>query len=203
MSHIHACALAAVQTFPNVTVHTPQGPVNLRVLMVAIAGNESSWVATAAGDALGTCSTCIYPDCRGYTSYGYWQVHFYAWQSYLTQVTGSTKPCDWASWLAIPLNSAKAALHIYQTQGLSAWNADIQGGAWLRYKAQAEAAVKAVSGGQGASASTPPATTAPASGGSGTSSGSPAPSSGPSATVLLVAGAAAVAALVWGASTLL
>lgn len=197
MSQIQACALAAVRTFPNVTVHTPQGAVNLRILMVAIAGHESGWVATAQGDyGLGG------PNCHGYTSWGFWQVHN-VWGTYLEQVTHSTNPCTWYHWLSIPANAAAAAWHIYQTQGLDAWNPDIQGGAWLRYQAQAAAAVQAVSG-RGTSTATPPATAHHAPGGSsGTAPQSPASPAGPTFPVLLVAGAVAIAALAWGASTVL
>jgi len=121
---IQQAAEAVVKVFPNVTVATPGGPLPLRVLMVALAGPQSQYDPTVRGDYYGTCRSCYPPYiCDGYTSFGLWQVHLPAWYPYLAAVTRSAKPCDWAQWLYNPLNSARAAYHIYRSaQGLNAWN---------------------------------------------------------------------------------
>ena len=158
-------AQAVAQVFPDVLITTPQGTrESLRAVMLAIAGQESSWNAAEHGDAVGSpnCSTCVPPDCNGYTSWGYFQVHFYSWQSYLKQVTGSDLPCDWASWLAIPVHSAQAGWYLYQVaqaqfgNGLQPWWPDVAGGyasfphvttsnpPYLKYLAQAKAALAAL-----------------------------------------------------------
>ena len=162
---LQQAAQAVAQIFPDVMITTPQGTrESLQAVMLAIAGQESGWDATQHGDAVGApnCSTCVPPDCQGYTSWGYFQIHFYAWQGYLKQVTGSDLPCDWASWLAIPLHSAQAGWYLYQTaltqfgNGLQPWWPDVAGGyasfphvttanpPYLKYLAQAKAALAAV-----------------------------------------------------------
>lgn len=132
---IHALAQAVTAVFPDRVIVTPQGShLPLRRVMLAIAGVETGWSAQyLAGDAVGGCSTCFHPACRGYTSYGYWQVHFPAWASYLKQATGSRSACDWADWLSNPTHSAEAAWHLYQTaekefgNGLQPWWPDVTG----------------------------------------------------------------------------
>ena len=180
-------AQAVAQVFPDVIITTPQGTrESLRAVMLAIAGQESGWDAAAHGDAVGApnCSTCVPPDCNGYTSWGYFQVHFYSWQSYLKQVTGSDLPCDWASWLAIPVHSAQAGWTLYQTaqaqfgNGLQPWWPDVAGGyasfphvttsnpPYLKYLAQAKTALAALPTTTGSTGTSPSGTTAVSSRGS-------------------------------------
>lgn len=220
MGDILTCAKVAVQTFPNQTVQTPQGAVSLPVLMVAIAGHESGWNAGAQGDyGLGS------PACHGYTSFGYWQIHLPAWGSYLHQVTGSTNACTWANWLKVPANNARAAWYAWQQAarafgaGWQPWSPDITGGVWTRYRAQAEAAVRAAGGaapatptpgGSRGSGSGSPAPSAGGSHSSGSSSpvppssggAAPTPSGGPPTWIIVAAGGLALAALVAGGLSL-
>lgn len=131
---IQQCAQAVVQVIPHRTVTMPDGlTLPLRVAFVAIAGRESAWNVKAPGDAYGSCPSCYHPVCNGYTSFGYFQVHFAAWATYLQQVTGSTDPCQWKAWLQHPHNSAVAAWHLYQTaqhdfgNGFQPWWPDVAG----------------------------------------------------------------------------
>lgn len=132
---IQQCANAVVAVVPNRTITMPDGTrLPLRVAFVAIAGRESGWNVRAMGDAYGSCSTCYHPACDGYTSFGYFQVHFWAWASYLKSVTGSSNPCAWKAWLQNPHNSTVAAWHLYQTaqrefgNGFQPWWPDVAGG---------------------------------------------------------------------------
>jgi hypothetical protein len=114
---IASAASAAVATFPWVNVTTPFGAYALPVVMVAIAGAETggTYDDAAAGDfGLGG------PSCNGATSWGLWQIHNVHAQL-LTQLSGSSDPCAWASWLSNAANCARAALAVYQSQGLGAW----------------------------------------------------------------------------------
>jgi len=72
------------------------------------------------------------------------QVNLPAWGPYLQSVTGSNTPCDWAAWLSDPTNSARAAAHVLQTQGLGAWRSDL--GRYQQYLPQAAAIVAAAAG---------------------------------------------------------
>ena len=153
---IAQAASAAATTFPFVNVVTPYGTYALPVVMTAIGGAETggTFDPAAAGDyGLGG------PSCNGYTSWGLWQIHN-VHASYLEGVTGSSDPCQWASWLSVPANCARAALAIYQSQGLGAWTTWQEGtySAWLT---PALAAVTAAVGGSPASGSATVYTTAP------------------------------------------
>lgn len=155
--------MAAV--FPDTIITTPQGThLPLRVVMLSIGGVESHWNATAQGDYLGTCSGCTPPDCGGYTSFGYFQVHLGAWASYLAQVTGSSDPCAWATWLKNGRHNTEAAWHLYQAaqkafgSGLQPWAPDVHGSPapYLAHVAAAQAALEALSStGAAASGSAP------------------------------------------------
>jgi hypothetical protein len=142
---IQDAAQAAVTTFPEALVQTPDGTFPLPVVMVAIAGAESGWDDSAQGDyGLGG------PSCGGYTSWGLWQVHN-VHAAYLTQQTGSSDPCVWARWLYDPANNAAAAWALLSGDvpgGLSNWTT-WNTGAYRAYLGQAAAAVAAV-GGEGA-----------------------------------------------------
>ena len=164
---IASCAAAAVATFPNTSVQTTAGALPLPVVLVAIAGAESTWRDNAQGD-YGLDS--LFGLCDGYSSWGLWQIHN-VHASYLSQASGSQDPCAWAAWLYIPANCAKAALAIYQSQGLGAWST-YTGGEWQGYITQAQSAI----------ASLPPTQT----GGGGGGAGSTAPS--PPIPSLLLAG---------------
>ena len=141
---LRSCAAAAVAAFPSVTVDTTAGSLPLPVVMVAIAGAESTWTDNAAGD-YGLAG----PSCGGYTSWGLWQIHS-VHSAYLESVTGSTNPCTWASWLYVPANCAAAALAVYQSQGLGAWTT-YQDGRWQANIAKAQAAIAAASAPQSGS----------------------------------------------------
>lgn len=99
-------AIAVANTFPNTTIKTSVGNYPLPVVMVAIAGAESSFDPKAKGD-YGYSG----PTCDGSTSWGLWQIHN-SHSAYLTKQTGSTNPCTWEQWCFDPGNNAKAALAV-------------------------------------------------------------------------------------------
>lgn len=150
---IQQAAQAAVQVFPNASISTSRGMLPLRVVMVAIAGAESSWQPSDLGDYGYDAQHGL---CNGYSSWGLWQIHN-VWSPYLIQQVGSSNPCRWAQWLFNPLNNAKAAYHVYQLQGLNAWTT-YQTGAWLQYLASAQQAVQQIEGSHTTRPSTPKST---------------------------------------------
>lgn len=174
---LQGAARAAYDTFP----HREEQGLFLPTLMVAIAGAESGWVDDRAGDP-GTGPG----SCGGYTSFGLWQIHLPAHASMLEQLMGSADPCAQAAWLAVPEHCARAALLVYQSQGLGAWTS-WQTGAWRAYLPQAQAAIAQLEAGSGSSA------------GSGSGSGVPGqpllPSAAWPAVVIGLAGAGAAAIL--------
>lgn len=137
-------AAQAAQIFPDTTVSTSHGVLPLRVVLTSIAGSESDWDATADGDcglggpACGTCSG----DGQSATSWGMWQIHN-VHSAYLAQQTGSSNPCIWRQWLFNPANNAKAALSIYQSQGLGAWST-YNDGSWAQHITDAQSALAAI-----------------------------------------------------------
>lgn len=145
-------AQVAVQAFPNVSISTSQGIYSLPVVMVAVAGAESSWIASNRGDyGLGS------PSCGGYTSFGLWQIHLPAWASVIARISGvpSSNPCGQAKWLYIPANNARmAALILGQNPqaGLRNWTTWTNG-AYAHHLATAQAAVSTIT--QMAQASAP------------------------------------------------
>lgn len=64
---------------------------------------------------------------------------------YLEGVTGSTEPCAWAAWLAVPANCAAAAYALTGPTPTAATLADVwtafTDGAWTSHIGQAQAAV--------------------------------------------------------------
>lgn len=154
---------AAIRHFPAVLVATSAGTVDLRAVMVAIAGAETdgSWSGSAAGDPLS-----IYRDggaaeqaysCGGKTSFGVWQVNLPSHAAMVAALSGipASNPCGQAAWLADFANAAKAAYAVYRSQGLGAWTT-YQTGKYLHYLAKAQAAVSAA-----LAATTPPPTSQP------------------------------------------
>lgn len=121
---IQECATAAIQVFPStILIPTRSGRYPLPVVMVAIAGPQSGWNPAIAGDPLGEsgCTSCVPPDCHGYTSWGLWQIHN-STRTFLIAQTHSTEACVWAQWLYDPVHNAQAAYYLYQQQGLvGAW----------------------------------------------------------------------------------
>lgn len=141
-------AAAARAVFPDITVSSPIGRYPLRVLMVAIAGHESSWEPGAHGDCLGGPGHYNGPPaCQNCASWGAWQVNLPTWGPLLTHLTGSTNPCTWAQWLTDPTHAATAAWAIYQAdeasfgagQGFQAWQPDFSGGVQAHLAAAAAA----------------------------------------------------------------
>jgi hypothetical protein len=97
---IEEAAAAAVALWGGRTV----AGVDLPTVMMAIAGAESGWHNESPGDP----GTSRYA-CRGYTSWGQWQIHMSAHYDMLPALAGSQSPCDWATWLSTPANCALAA----------------------------------------------------------------------------------------------
>lgn len=118
-----AAALALAAGFPQAGA----------VTMVAIMAAESSLDPLATCDAasifgppgsgpyfyaLGLACTPsnahVGPGCGSgpWTSFGLGQVNTVAHYAYLAQASGSSKPCDWATWLFVPANNAQACLAI-------------------------------------------------------------------------------------------
>jgi len=164
---VQQAAQAAVAVFPaGVRIATPRGTYSLRTVMVAIAGAESGWNPTEAGD-YGLDSQ--YGLCQGASSWGLWQIHN-VHAAYLQRVTGSSDPCAWAQWLFDPVHNAEAAYSVYRSQGLAAWTT-WQTGAYLGFLEAAQAAVQAA---EAASAPTTPS-----------GSGGPAAAAGPASAGVL------------------
>ena len=143
-------ARAAVATFPDDAIDTPQGAYPLPVVMVAIAGAETggTWADDTAGDcdfSGPSCGQCSFGG-SGATSWGAWQIHN-SHATYLEQVTGSSDPCSWARWLFVPSNCAQAALAVLGSDpqaGLSNWSTWGRGyGHYLEFIGQAVDAVEA------------------------------------------------------------
>lgn len=161
-----AQAVAAAQgAFPAVTVSTPAGPYPLPVVMVAIAGAESSWNPQALGDYGDGGPTC--PAIGTATSFGLWQIHN-VHAAYIAQQAGSSDPCVWIPWLFTPAHNAAVAASLVRSPGLSAWTT-YRTGAWQRYLGAAQAAFSP--------AGAPSSSSAPvSSGGTGVAAAAPAPS---------------------------
>lgn len=134
-------AVNAASVFPDIQITTPKGKYSLPVVMVAIAGHESSFNTDSKGD-YGYSG----PNCDGSTSWGLWQIHN-SHSQYLTKATGSSNPCDWEKWCFNPTNNAKAALAIIQGASSAqngvenAWYNTWHSGAYLQYLDKAQAAM--------------------------------------------------------------
>lgn len=130
------CARDVIAIVPNRMMTMPDGTrLSLRIALVAIAGQESSWIATQPGDAVGSCSTCrpSDPHCGRWTSFGYFQFHLPAWSTTLRQMTGSRDPCTWAVWLKNGRHNVQLAWQAYQDyerlgqNGFRPWWPDVAG----------------------------------------------------------------------------
>lgn len=144
-------AQAAQAVFPTTPVETSAGRLSLRTVMLAIAGAETggSYNAGAAGDCGlpgPSCGPCD-DGGEGATSWGAWQIHS-VHSAYLERATGSSDPCAWRTFLSDPVNCARAALAVYDGQGLGAWTT-YNTGAYRAHLAQAEAALASLSSGGG------------------------------------------------------
>lgn len=134
-------AAAVAKVFPTTAIHTSQGDLPLRTVMLAIAGAESSWTVDDDGDCGlpgPPCGSCA-DESGGATSWGLWQIHN-VHADMLTQYTGSTEACAWRAWLFDAANNAKAALAVYNEQGLGAWST-WNSGKWSEFIGQAQAAL--------------------------------------------------------------
>ena len=113
-------------------------PVNLAILMTAIAGQESRWDPAARGDRRwGRWS------CQGYQSWGLWQIRMPIWRDVLIALGAPRDPCQMAAWLMDPENNALAAAEVLRRQGLEAWTA-YTSGAYQQFLGPAISAVVAV-----------------------------------------------------------
>jgi len=118
---------------------------NTAIVMVAIAGCESSFNPVAQGDHLSTLPPHLVElfapfSCNGYTSIGAWQINMPSWSDYLRSLTGSTDPCAWRDFLVNVTNNAFVANHVLQVQGLTAWSC-YNNGAYQQFLAAATAEV--------------------------------------------------------------
>jgi len=96
--------------------------------MLAIAGAESGYDGAARGDSLES-----FPPAQrglysryavdGFLSFGPWQIFLPAWADDLTQLSGSSDPAQWASYLSSIPWSAQFANLVLRKQGLKAWSA--------------------------------------------------------------------------------
>lgn len=100
-------------------------PAHVVPTLAAVGLAESNRGTAIAGDAVASGSTPY--QCRGYSSWGIWQIHLPAHTALLHHLTGSLDPCVWASWLSVPSNSALAAASVYHGSGLGAWTTYVQG----------------------------------------------------------------------------
>jgi hypothetical protein len=142
----------------------PYRDVPWKVRMVAIAGCESGYDRTALGDAredypasdpLRTTPYYVRATYHGrtaeWTSVGLWQINMHYHSGRLQNLTGSTRPNEWAFWLMSPQNAARAADAVYAAQGYRAWSCYNSGG-YRRYLVDAwqalDQAVRFVSGGR-------------------------------------------------------
>lgn len=93
------------------------GNTETALIMLAIAGAESSYNPTIAGDRLGNPFNC-----NGYESFGLWQIHMPDHADLLVSLGAPSDPCAMADWLKDPDNNAKAAAAILRRQGYTAWS---------------------------------------------------------------------------------
>lgn len=128
-------------------------PRELAVIMTAIAGAESGFIATAGGDAPATLRAiggdwraaatynCPPGDDWGAASWGLWQIFAPYHHRALHEKYGAPlDPCELAEWLKKPRNNALAARHVYDLSGLSAWSMFRNGG----YRIHLDTAERAV-----------------------------------------------------------
>lgn len=107
------------------------------LVMTAIAGAESEFDNTKLGDYLPRRT----PNCRGYTSVGWWQIHMPAWASTLRRMGAPADGCRMAEWLMVPINNLRAAQEVLRQQGFEAWTT-YRTGAYRGYLDEAGLAVK-------------------------------------------------------------
>jgi len=112
------------------------------ITLVAIAGAESGWNLGAAGDYYNS-GKCPQNWCRGYCSWGPWQINICCHSSWIGDQIGSHDPCVVAQWLTSDWNnSAWAAWKILTEHGgLYAWSV-YNNGSYRAYLAEARAAVE-------------------------------------------------------------
>jgi len=124
-------------------------PPGIQEVMVAIAGAESGWDNAARGDPVSSLPSTlcgVSPSdyaCRGYTSFGAWQVNLPCNHGTIEQLSGvsSSDPCAQAGWLMASYdNAARAALAVYESQGFGAWST-YASGAYAQYLSAAKSAI--------------------------------------------------------------
>lgn len=134
------------------TVAVQHWPRDNAIVMVAIAGGESSWRENAEGDGVGIFPPAEQPiyrrwSCNGFTSFGPWQVNLRWNHPHITRLSGLTNPCDMARWLKSWPNNARAARVIFDNQGFRAWTI-YNIGAYRQYLERATRAVDDVLSGR-------------------------------------------------------
>lgn len=132
---LETIARAAVENFPP----------DKQEIMVAIAGAESDFVASAQGDRLdsfGQDSQERYAPFAwgGFLSFGPWQIFLGVHTPLVQQLSGLTTPGALAIWLFDPANCARVAAKILESQGLEAWST-YNDGQYRQYEIEASAAV--------------------------------------------------------------
>lgn len=97
------------------------------ITMVAIAGAESNFSPAAKGDAVDSFPPSLGEVYRewsdeGYCSFGLWQIFLPAHHEKVAAMSQKTSPHDLATWLLDPLNNARIARAVLDSQGFRAWS---------------------------------------------------------------------------------
>lgn len=118
--------------------------------MLAIAGAESNFEPTAAGDHISIFNraqqTAYAPfACDGWLSHGYWQIFLGVHTPLIRQMSGLHDPCALANWLHDGNNNARAAAAIRAERGSEAPWSTFQQGLHLPFLPTAQAALENLS----------------------------------------------------------
>jgi len=113
--------------------------------MLAIAGAESAFKETAAGDRLSDFTIEQRHQweqfaCNDFLSFGPWQIFLGVHTQMVEVLSGLKGACPLANWLTNPYNNARAARAILRGQGLSAWTT-YNTGQYRQFLNEAQAAI--------------------------------------------------------------